>query len=176
MRWHDVPVAALLAGGNDYDISVDWTATTSGFQYWYNPTISQPWNAYGMMSVVVGEFGGIPDPANEFIQMRVNSCLGEAATGIGPRNATPAFSLHAPYPNPASGTATIDFTLDTESKVSMNVYDVAGRRVATLINNEVHPAGLNTVSLNTRQMPTGIYFVKMQTPVKSVTRKITVVR
>ena len=109
--------------------------------------------------------------------MRVNSCLNGVATGVEPRRNTPVpFALHAPYPNPVSSNATIDFTLDREASVTMNVYDVAGRRVATLIDNEARPAGLSSVSFNTRQLPTGIYFVKMQTAVKSVTRKITVMR
>ena len=174
MRWHDVPVAAFLNGGDNYDIEVDWSATGASFEFWVNPVIPQPWTAYGILQVVVGEFGGIPDVLNEFIEMRLNSCLGEAATDVPPARSTPSFTLHAPYPNPASGTATIDFTLDKGSNVSINVYDVAGRRVATLIDNASRPAGLGSVTLDTRTIPTGIYFLKLQSDRKSVTRKITI--
>ncbi len=174
MRWHDVPVAAFLNGGNAYDVEVDWLATSPTFEYWVNPVIPQPWTAYGILQVVVGEFGGTPDPSNEFIEMRLNSCLGEAATDAPPARGTPAFTLHAPYPNPTSGTATIDFTLDKESHVSIDMYDVAGRRVATLINNASRPAGLGSVTLDTRSIPSGIYFLKLQAERKSVTRKITI--
>lgn len=173
MRWHDVPVSAFLNGGNNYDIEIDWSATSTTFEFWVDPVIPQPWTAYGIMKVVVGEFGGVPDALNEFVEMRLNSCLGEAATDV-PTRPTPAFVLHAPYPNPTTGTATIDYTLDKESRVNINMYDVAGRRVATLLEDTSRPAGLSRVNFDTRRLPSGIYFVKLQAERKTLTRKITI--
>ena len=174
MRWHDVPVAAFLNGGNNYDVEIDWSATATTFEFWTDPVIPQPWTAYGILKVVVGEFGGVPDALDEFVEMRLNSCLGEAATDVPPTRQTPAFVLHAPYPNPTTGSATIDFTLEKESKVSLDMYDVAGRRVARLLDNASRPAGLGSVYFDTRNLPSGIYFVKLQADRKTLTKKLTI--
>ncbi len=90
--------------------------------------------------------------------------------------AVPAFALAAPYPNPVTGQATIDFSLDRDETVSIGVYDVKGRRVAVLIDHATQPAGPGSVSFDAKTLRSGVYFVKMQTPTQSVSRKITIVK
>jgi hypothetical protein len=88
----------------------------------------------------------------------------------------PQFYLANPYPNPVSGISTIRFSLDEPATVNVTVYDVKGRRVATLADGEKMPAGFSSLSLNSREFASGVYFVKLSTPRASLTRKITVVR
>ncbi|HEU4928427.1 MAG TPA: S8 family serine peptidase [Candidatus Krumholzibacteria bacterium] len=87
----------------------------------------------------------------------------------------PKYALADPYPNPLRGVSTIEFELLRGEPVSIEVFDVAGRRVASLLN-ETRPAGPNSVTFNTRGLASGIYFVRMQTPSWSSARKITIVR
>jgi hypothetical protein len=103
--------------------------------------------------------------------------LRSTPTPVGPgRVSAPKFELDAPYPNPIHEQATIGFTLDAGEAVSMHVYDASGRRVATLLERAARPAGAGSVALDARRLASGVYFVRMQTPTRSVSRKITIVR
>jgi hypothetical protein len=57
--------------------------------------------------------------------------------------------------------------------VSIVVYDVAGRRVATLLEG-TRPKGWSTIHLDSSKMASGVYFLKMKTSMKAVSRKFVV--
>lgn len=88
----------------------------------------------------------------------------------------PKFTLSAPYPSPVTGTATIDFSMGQPGRLSIAVYDVAGRRVASLLDTSTHAAGPGSVVFNAHNLPSGVYFVKMQTASQTISKKITVVK
>ena len=88
----------------------------------------------------------------------------------------PVFTLSAPYPSPVTGTATLDFTMGSAGRVSIAVYDVAGRRVASLLETSNRAAGPGSVTFDAGRMPSGVYFVKMQTASQTLTKKVTVVK
>ncbi|HEX6791759.1 MAG TPA: T9SS type A sorting domain-containing protein, partial [Candidatus Krumholzibacteria bacterium] len=173
LRWHDIPVSARMVTGQYYDIEVQWSAATA-FPYWENVT-AQPYTAYGILKIIVGEFGGVPDPLKECARFRVYSCPVGSLTATGP-TATPKFALHDAVPNPFSGTATIGYELDEAASVSVQVYDVAGRKVADVVSSKAMPKGSGQLSIDAGHLASGVYFVKMSTPAKSVTRKITIIR
>lgn len=56
------------------------------------------------------------------------------------------YKLHANYPNPFNPTTTIAFTLPLDKAVSVRVYDVTGRLVRTLVNNQTYTAGTHEVT------------------------------
>ena len=70
------------------------------------------------------------------------------------------FDLSQNYPNPFNPTTKIDYQLPTEGKVSIRIYDVTGREVKTLINNEQRTAGYYTIDFNGGSMASGIYFYR----------------
>lgn len=98
-----------------------------------------------------------------------------AATAVGPVG-TPSFALEVPVPHPISSRASIGYRLDQAANVSIRVYDVNGRLVATLLDRATRPAGHGTVELNTGALASGVYFLKMESASRTVTRKITVVK
>ena len=100
---------------------------------------------------------------------------GLSADSLVSTGEVPKYALADPYPNPLRGVSTIEFELMRGEQVSINVFDVAGRRVAALLN-ETRPAGQNSVQFDTTGLASGIYFVRMQTPSWSAARKITIVR
>jgi hypothetical protein len=65
----------------------------------------------------------------------------------------------------------IDFELRTPGRVTLAVYDVAGRRVDTLLDGEYQAAGLHTVRYQSRRA-SGVYFVRLTADGRSETRKI----
>jgi len=67
------------------------------------------------------------------------------------------FDISQNYPNPFNPTAKIDFDLPYDSKVSMKLYDISGREVMTLVN-EQKSAGYYTVQMNGNNLSSGMYF------------------
>jgi hypothetical protein len=73
-------------------------------------------------------------------------------------NAVPAkFCLDQNYPNPFNPSTTISFTLPAKSFVKLNVYDVLGKELSTIINDEL-PAGTHSRTWNAGAMPSGVYY------------------
>ena len=63
-------------------------------------------------------------------------------------------------PNPFTGTSIIKYALPFDSKVSIKVYDVLGRSVATLVD-EYKKAGTYTINFNGKNLSSGSLFYKI---------------
>jgi hypothetical protein len=83
--------------------------------------------------------------------------------------------LHAPYPNPARSGVTLRYALPAATDVDLAVYDVLGRRVATLVQG-LQPGGRVERRLDTRRLPSGVYFVRLVDGGEVRTQRLTVVR
>ena len=79
------------------------------------------------------------------------------------------------FPNPASSVVNVEFTMAQANKVSVQVYDVTGKLVTTLLDNEVLGAGAQNVQWY-NPASTGLYFVKIRTEEGEVTRKVSVLK
>ncbi|MDP6803656.1 MAG: T9SS type A sorting domain-containing protein [Gemmatimonadota bacterium] len=86
-----------------------------------------------------------------------------------------AFGLDQNFPNPANAQTAIAFAVPRDGKVDLSVFDVAGRRVKTIISDDL-PAGRHEYTLDTSRMAAGVYFYKLQTHGKEQTRKLIIVR
>lgn len=62
------------------------------------------------------------------------------------------------YPNPFNPSTTLRFELPEQTEVRLQVFNVLGQRVSTLINNEVREAGLHTVTFDASRQASGMYF------------------
>ena len=67
------------------------------------------------------------------------------------------------YPNPFSGKATISFTLGEAALVSLQVYDLTGNEVLSLLEQSFFPAGEHSVEIDARTCNSGIYFYRLKT-------------
>ncbi len=85
------------------------------------------------------------------------------------------YYLAANFPNPFNAVTRLSFGLPADSRVSIKVFDLAGRNVETLVNGQLK-AGIHTTSWNAEGFTSGIYLVKMETPTFSTTRKVTLVK
>jgi len=72
------------------------------------------------------------------------------------------YELYQNYPNPFNPTTTIKFSLPQYSIVSLKVYDILGREVATLVNQE-KPSGIYKVEFDASSLAGGIYFYQLKT-------------
>jgi uncharacterized repeat protein (TIGR01451 family) len=82
-----------------------------------------------------------------------------------------AYTLEQNYPNPFNPTTSIAFSLPESAQVSLAVYDVLGRRVATLVNGQLQ-AGQHSVQFEATSLPSGMYLYRLTTPSGSITQKM----
>ncbi len=94
----------------------------------------------------------------------------------GPTGQTPqTYELSQNYPNPFNPTTTILYDLPTSGYVTLKVYDVLGREVTTLVD-EKQSAGTHTLTFNAANLPSGVYFCRLQAGPFMQTRKLMVIK
>jgi hypothetical protein len=71
------------------------------------------------------------------------------------------FRLEQNYPNPFNPTTTIEFALPKQSVVSLTLYDILGREIEVLIDDELK-SGVYKVTFQADALPSGIYFYRIQ--------------
>ncbi len=76
------------------------------------------------------------------------------------------------FPNPFSESTTFEIQLEEKTTVRLEVFDLSGRLVKTLINNELMDSGIHHVGLNANQMQSGIYVYKFSTEQESTAGKM----
>ncbi|MFA5032472.1 MAG: T9SS type A sorting domain-containing protein [bacterium] len=81
------------------------------------------------------------------------------------------FKLYQNYPNPFKNRTIIQYSIPTTSKVSLRLYDLTGRCVKALVNEEQIP-GYYKAELNSKDYPTGIYFAKFKAGDYKETKKL----
>ncbi|HEY9167087.1 MAG TPA: PQQ-binding-like beta-propeller repeat protein [Candidatus Kryptonia bacterium] len=72
-----------------------------------------------------------------------------------------SFALYANYPNPFNPWTTIKYDIPKQSHVLLEIYDVLGRRVETLVD-EIRPQGEFKAILRTEKLSSGVYFYRLQ--------------
>jgi hypothetical protein len=119
--------------------------------------------------------------ANVSSSMECTQCHGDphSASGI----VTPivggatAFALDSNYPNPFNPTTTIGFAVPHQANVTLDVYDVHGRLVRTLIAGDQYTTGRYSVRWDGtnnggQRVASGIYFARMQAGTYAATKKM----
>jgi hypothetical protein len=86
-----------------------------------------------------------------------------------------AFSVDAAYPNPANPTTTIGFTIPEAGHVTVDVYNVAGQKVDTLVNSEM-TSGKHSVVWDGAGFSAGVYFYTVKSGDFSKTMKVTLLK
>ena len=100
----------------------------------------------------------------------------DVATEDTPAEVPATFSLEQNYPNPFNPTTTISFSVPAEARVRISVFDVTGRRVATLADR-VYSPGVHELDWEAGAFASGIYFYRMESDARLIqTRKMTLVK
>jgi len=85
------------------------------------------------------------------------------------------FSLYQNYPNPFNPSTNIRYTLPKNSFVSLKVYDVLGKEIATLVNESLSP-GTYEATFDAAKYSSGIYFYKLTTNDFSDVKKMVLIK
>jgi hypothetical protein len=116
---------------------------------------------------------GISPETAAFLQ----TCANQAALDID--NITEpiplSFELSQNYPNPFNNSTVIEYTIGQPARVKLAVYDILGRKIASLVDCEQN-TGKYMINWNAENIPTGIYFLRIQANDGSRTRKMMMVK
>ncbi|TVR18490.1 MAG: T9SS C-terminal target domain-containing protein [Balneolaceae bacterium] len=85
------------------------------------------------------------------------------------------FVLEQNFPNPFNSRTQIRYQLPETSEVRLNVYEMTGRRVATLVNGN-RPAGTHTVTFNAGNLSSGVYIYRLQAGEYLQMKRLTVIK
>ncbi len=128
---------------------------------WSSIDVSQPLSDLLLNALVQGKLymnvHTVANPGGEIRGQVINTT--DIATGIESENVSKLpidFSLNQNYPNPFNPSTIISYQLPKSGFVFLNVYDILGKKVATLVN-ELKPAGLYNIRFDASALPSGIY-------------------
>ena len=137
---------------NDFDVPeergfYDWR------NLWFNSSWCDPTN-FGLLELSAMEITGIPTAIDLF------------------SNSIPeSFELRQNYPNPFNPATTIEYSLAKQSHVTLDVYNLLGEHVASLVNQMKAP-GLHTVTFDAAHLTSGVYIYKLMVEDKAFTKKM----
>lgn len=92
-----------------------------------------------------------------------------------PESTITTLHLAQNYPNPANSSTKIPFSVSKTGHVSLKVYDILGRTVAVLVD-ENKTSGSYEILMDTRLLNNGIYFYQLTTNESSITQKMSIIR
>jgi len=141
----DLTNAVALRTPNATDSDVDGTSIPTG-----------PFTFTG----VLGQFS-FSDPATGYQILPV--LVTDINLQVEVRESDPlptVFALKGNYPNPFNPSTTINYQLPTQSHVTLKVFDVIGREVATLVNGVEEP-GYKSVNFTASGLASGIYYYRL---------------
>ena len=110
--------------------------------------------------------------------IQANLSLNESPLGIAVQtlNETPnTFSLENNYPNPFNPQTTIRYSLPEAAHVKLQVFDLTGRNVASLVN-EVQTEGEYAIDFDASNLPSGVYVYRLEANDFQQTKKMTLLK
>jgi hypothetical protein len=122
-------------------------AYVNGKFYVYTTRVNLGFTNQGKMYIVNGDIYGVS----------ISYVTGVENAEDVPRT----FTLKQNYPNPFNPSTTISFSLPQREHVTLKIFDVLGRGVATLVDGEME-AGEHSVNFNAEWIPNGVYFAQMK--------------
>jgi photosystem II stability/assembly factor-like uncharacterized protein len=147
-----------------------WLSTNAG-QSWRDVTDNCPFRIFLSLYVLgnmmyAGTDGGVwKRPVSEFTAVRQNE--GQST----PRS----FVLGQNYPNPFNPGTVIPFTVKTSGRVSMKIFDLAGKEIAVLVSNEPGP-GKHSAKWDASALPGGVYICRLEADGMIQTRKLVLMK
>ena len=124
-------------------------------------TIGQPLVG-GDSSPALSNSGGFWVPASDLVT---------SVEPLSSRSIPKEFQLEQNYPNPLNPTTTIQFALPKRSSVTLKIFDILGRHITTLVDEEFEP-GEYKVHFEAGEFASGVYFYRIQTEEFVRTKKL----
>jgi hypothetical protein len=170
-------IPVTVVGGNTfYDSSTVLTVSSTPFSLQYN---GKTYYFNRWMGAGIGAYTG----NNPSFQVTLNNPINQIAfydtintsiTKLGSEIPS-KYDLYQNYPNPFNPTTNIKFDIMRNGLVKLEVYDITGRVINTLVNSKLE-AGKYEFSMNASYLPSGVYFYKLETENYSMTRRMILIK
>lgn len=172
IQWDDIiedDVIIELYQNDSYLMLIDTVSSTGGYRWNIPVNLSLNSNYKILIKSSV-------NPAISDMSDQTFSIIDTVSAVDGNRIKNMNFSLSQNYPNPFNAETRISYTLPRRSHVSLKVYDLLGKEVATLVD-EIQSPNRYTIHFDASQLTTGIYFYKLKTEGDQVeTRKMIIIK
>ncbi len=182
--------ATIVGGSGRFTLvpafsAVDVNATPAAFTVAFNDTgaaTGQDTTYTATLTFTTRDQQGLPGATNLASLTVYIKATVQAADQTGVNDGLPvtATLLRANFPNPFSSGTRIQFDLLKESSVRIEVFDVRGRLVSTVLDREMgsgaHDVGWDGLAGDGRETSPGIYFYRLTTPEYTATRRMTKLR
>lgn len=129
-----------------------------------------------------GEESVFTDPTLFELEVESSAQSHDAVTSVEGEIGLPeSFELMQNYPNPFNPATTLKYSMPEQARITIKVYDLLGKEVVTLVDNELKQAGFHVTAWDGRNtignvVASGMYFVKMQIGNFVQTRKMVFVQ
>ncbi|MDK9699861.1 MAG: T9SS type A sorting domain-containing protein [bacterium] len=143
-RWSFSPNQGNVAAGMNTPIQIGFRSVPTDNPRIFTATLNVTTNA-----------------TDEVFNVPVEVTVQQVNAGEGNVPLANSFALLGAYPNPFNPTTSVKFSLATHSKVTLSLYDVSGREVASLLNAEL-PAGSHSIGMKAVDLAAGTYFIQMK--------------
>ncbi|MFA8344463.1 MAG: T9SS type A sorting domain-containing protein, partial [Rhodothermaceae bacterium] len=104
--------------------------------------------------------------ANKMLLTSIDDKINNIITG---------YSINQNYPNPFNPTTTIEYIIPEESFVTLTVYNVLGKKVATLVN-KIQKSGNYKINFDAANLASGVYFYKIKAGSYSDTKRMLLIK
>ena len=114
-----------------------------------------------------------PDCVDAYVGLQNTTNCDQASVGFEPIPFD--YKIRDPYPNPFNAQTAIQITLPIKDVMIVKVYDVNGSELKTLVHS-IFDSGTHTIKWNAGDLPSGIYFIRMQTRHFVDTKKVSLIK
>ena len=153
--------------------------SSSGEKVWFENASGTLIDSVDLLAVTdtSASYGRLPDgSANWQILVPRTRGFSNVVTDVENEfNSISEYRLNQNYPNPFNPTTTISFTIPATSNVSLKVFNILGKEVATLVN-ETKSAGNYSINFNASGLSSGVYFYQLTTDNFTSTKKFTLMK
>ncbi|MEZ4702787.1 MAG: T9SS type A sorting domain-containing protein [Rhodothermales bacterium] len=170
----DVHFAGAVLRGVDERSGRGWAAAYRASEADLALSLASP-GTLAADTLLTLRFAGQPDLAAAEARLQLNE-QAMARVAIDVTDTQPAtFHLSQNYPNPFNPSTRIQFALNDAAPVRLAVYDLLGREVRTLVD-ATRAAGTHTVTFDAGDLPSGVYFYRIEAGAASETRRMVLMK
>ena len=165
----NTPVGTTVTRNRNQNIPSSWAPGVYVYLGYVNNTFTYPAIDSASFTFTKLAVGGAGPTVWDAI------CSGEPFPGEVAVAAPTTFAVTGTYPNPFNPSTTISFTLPEASRVTLNVYDVNGRQVASLVNG-LMVAGSHQATFNGSSLSSGVYLYVLKAANQTASGKMVLMK